>query len=195
MEPYLLGLFIELPTTHDIWENVSQMFYDGADKSQYYELWCKATRTKQNGRPINIYFAELKSVWHEMDKRRPNKMVCAADLKSRKEDLQKDRVYHFLAGLDDSLDAVQSMLIRLKLVPGIEECFNTIQREAQRKTTMLGDKVADNGRSMAMVSKPLPGPSRSLRELESVEKDKFVAMALVTQMIFVSRFMNTSNIS
>ncbi|RXH75090.1 hypothetical protein DVH24_029811 [Malus domestica] len=38
MEPHLIGLFINLPTTHNIWENITQMFYDGADESQYYEL-------------------------------------------------------------------------------------------------------------------------------------------------------------
>ncbi|KAM1094124.1 hypothetical protein FF1_009168 [Malus domestica] len=38
MEPHLLGLFIDLPTAKDIWESVNQMFYDGSDESQYYEL-------------------------------------------------------------------------------------------------------------------------------------------------------------
>ncbi|KAM1985565.1 hypothetical protein ACFX16_013722 [Malus domestica] len=38
MEPHLLGLFIDLPTTKDIWESLTQMFYDGSNESQYYEL-------------------------------------------------------------------------------------------------------------------------------------------------------------
>ena len=62
MEPHLLGLFIDLPIPKDIWYNVTQMFYNGSDESQYYELWCKATRTRQNCRPINLYFTELKGV-------------------------------------------------------------------------------------------------------------------------------------
>ena len=49
MEPYLLNLFIDLPTTKDIQASVTQTFYDGVDNSQYYELCCKAARTKQNG--------------------------------------------------------------------------------------------------------------------------------------------------
>lgn len=114
MEQHLLGLFIELPTAHDIWESVTQIFNDEADKSRYYELRSMATRTRKNGHPVNIYFAELKNVWQEMDKQRPNKMVCATDLKSREDDLQKDMVYDFLTGLDDSFDAVRSTLLRKK---------------------------------------------------------------------------------
>lgn len=47
------------------------MFYDGEDEAQYYELCCKATRIRQNGHPVNLYFAELKSIWLEMDERQP----------------------------------------------------------------------------------------------------------------------------
>lgn len=36
---------------------------------------------------------------------------------------------------------------------------------------MLGYKDADNGPSVAMVNKPFPASSRSLRDLESAEKD------------------------
>ncbi|KAB2617589.1 hypothetical protein D8674_013458 [Pyrus ussuriensis x Pyrus communis] len=48
MEPHLLSLFIDLPTAKDIWESATQI--------------CKATRTKQDGRPVNLDFTELKGV-------------------------------------------------------------------------------------------------------------------------------------
>lgn len=77
MEPELLGLFIDLPTAKDIWDSVSQTFYDGADESQFYELRCKAIRTNQNDRPVNLYYAELNSIWQEIDKRRPIKIMIS----------------------------------------------------------------------------------------------------------------------
>ncbi|KAM1401796.1 hypothetical protein ACFX14_028551 [Malus domestica] len=91
MEPHLLGLFIDLPTAKDIWESVTQMFYDGSNESQYYELWGKAPRTRQDGRSINLYFTELKDVWQDLNKRCPLCMVCGADLKTRKEEVANDR--------------------------------------------------------------------------------------------------------
>ncbi|XP_068331612.1 uncharacterized protein [Pyrus communis] len=124
METHFLGLFIDLPTAKDIWESVTYMFYDGSDESQYYELLCKATRTRQDGCPVNLYFTKLKGVWQDLDKRRPLRMVCGADLKTRKEELAKDRVYDFLAGLDSGFDQVRSEILRMKPIPRIEECFN-----------------------------------------------------------------------
>lgn len=35
---YLLGMFIELRTTKNIWDGVTQMFYDRIDQSQYYKF-------------------------------------------------------------------------------------------------------------------------------------------------------------
>ena len=53
-------------------------------------------------------------------------MICAADLKTRREEIQKDRTYDFLAGLDEAFDPVRSDLLQLKPIPGIEECFNIV---------------------------------------------------------------------
>ncbi|KAB2634020.1 hypothetical protein D8674_039169 [Pyrus ussuriensis x Pyrus communis] len=148
MEPHLLGLFIDLPTAKDIWESVTQMFYDGSDESQYYELRCKATRTRQDGHQINLYFTELKSVWQDLDRRRPLRMVCGEYLKTRKEELAKDRVYDFLAGLDGVL------------------------------VTMMGTKATMTAPPMAMATKapgsrpPSNGSSRSFRTHEDIDKDK-----------------------
>ncbi|XP_068319541.1 uncharacterized protein [Pyrus communis] len=165
MEPHLLSLFIDFLTAKDIWESATQMFYDGSDESQYYELRCKATRTKQDGRPVNLYFTELKGVWQDLDKRRPIKMVCAVDLRTR---------------LDNGFDQVRSEILRMKPIPGIEECFSLVRREVQRKTTMLGTKATTTSSSMAMVIKspsssmrpPSTGTSRLNRTQEDIDKDK-----------------------
>ncbi|XP_068304327.1 uncharacterized protein [Pyrus communis] len=178
MEPQLRSLFIDLPTVKDIWENVTQMFYDGSDESQYYELRCKATRTRQDGRPINLYFTELKGVWQDLDKRCPIHMVCGADLKTRKDELAKDRVYDFLVGLDSGFAQVRSEILRMKHVPGIEECVNLVRHESQRQATIMGTKTTIVWPLMSMVTKapssrpPSNRNSRSFRTQEDIDKDK-----------------------
>ncbi|XP_070666587.1 uncharacterized protein [Malus domestica] len=64
----------------------------------------KSFRLRQEGRPVGVYYADLKSVWQELDQRRPIKMECVADLKTLREEIQIDRVYALLAGLDDIFD-------------------------------------------------------------------------------------------
>lgn len=47
-------------------------------------------------------------------------MVCVADIRTRKEELLKDRVYDFLAGLHNGFDQVRSEILRMKPIPKIE---------------------------------------------------------------------------
>ncbi|KAB2628709.1 hypothetical protein D8674_033504 [Pyrus ussuriensis x Pyrus communis] len=68
----------------------------------------KSFRLRQEGQPVGVYYADLKSVWQELDQRRPIQMVCAVDLKTLREEIQIDRVYAFFAGLDDVFDKVNN---------------------------------------------------------------------------------------
>ncbi|KAI5344649.1 hypothetical protein L3X38_012526 [Prunus dulcis] len=52
MEPSLLNIFHTLPIAKEIWNAVNQMFYNGSDISQLYELRCQATCLKQEGRHV-----------------------------------------------------------------------------------------------------------------------------------------------
>ncbi|CAL2246912.1 unnamed protein product [Prunus armeniaca] len=49
MKPSLLNMFYTLPIAKEIWNVVNEMFFDGSDISQLYELSCKATCLKKKG--------------------------------------------------------------------------------------------------------------------------------------------------
>lgn len=156
------------------------MFYDISDESQYYELRCKATRTRQDSCPVNLYFTELKALWLDLDKRCLVKMVCATDLQTRREELSRDMVYDFLAGLDSSFDQVHSEILGIKPICGIEEYFSLVRHEEQRKTTMLRMKATTTNSSITMFTKspspsmrlPSTGTPRLNRTQENIDKDK-----------------------
>ncbi|CAL8161742.1 unnamed protein product [Prunus armeniaca] len=99
---------------------------------------CQVTHLKQGGHPISTYFAELKTIWLEQDKRRPFQMKCTNDMKIFQANVMTDRVYDFLAGLDDTYDKVRSDILRSYKVPSIENVFFMISCKAQRQITMLG---------------------------------------------------------
>ncbi|GMP91676.1 hypothetical protein CsSME_00042266 [Camellia sinensis var. sinensis] len=133
------------------------MFYDESNVSQMYELRCKSTRIKQDGRELALYFAEMKRIWQELDQRRPIAMKCAADIKLRQDEIRKDRLYDFLAGLDDVYDQARSDLLRLRLIPILNESFNYLHREVQRRETMLKKTSDTISASAALLVKPMPG--------------------------------------
>ncbi|CAL8146948.1 unnamed protein product [Prunus armeniaca] len=64
-------------------------------------------------------------------------MKCADDMKTFQAAVMADRVYDFLAGLDDTYDKVRSDILRSDKVPSIENLFFVVRREAQRQITML----------------------------------------------------------
>lgn len=123
IELNLEELFHELPTAKDSWDNIAPMYYNALNESQIYELRCKATRIRQDKRHVSMYFAELKAVWLELNPRCPIKMQCPTDIKTRQEEIQRDCIYDFLAGLDDDYDNVWGNISRMIPLPKLEGIF------------------------------------------------------------------------
>ncbi|KAI5313770.1 hypothetical protein L3X38_042946 [Prunus dulcis] len=172
IEPNLLNMFHTLPIAKEIWDAVNQMFYDGFDMSQLYELRCQATRLKQDGPPVSTYFAELKAIWLELDKRRPFQMKCADDMKTFQAAVMADGVYDFLAGLDDTYDKVHSDILQSDKVPSMENVFFMVCRKAQRQITMLGSgpkirepAVVFASKNTSLVSQPTGSDSSAVPPL------------------------------
>lgn len=113
MDPQYLELFLDMPTAKDMWEAIAHMFFDELDESQLYELRCKSTRIKQDGRELSLYFAEMKRIWQELDQRHPITMKCAVDIKLRQDEITKDRSHDFLVGLDNVYDQARSDLLHV----------------------------------------------------------------------------------
>ncbi|KAI5328445.1 hypothetical protein L3X38_027842 [Prunus dulcis] len=90
-------------------------------------------------------------------------MKCADDIKTFQDAVLADRVYEFLAGLDDTYDKVRIDILRSDKVPSIENVFFMVHREAQLQITMLGSgtkigesTIAFASKNTALVSRP-PG--------------------------------------
>lgn len=87
-------------------------------------------------------------------------MECAHNLKTLQEEIQLDRVYVFLAGLDDIFEKVHSDVLRTQPLPSVEEAFFLVRYEAQRHATMMGGSNSiSQGRvsAVVMVSWPSAG--------------------------------------
>ena len=69
MSPSLMQRFIRLSTSKEIWEAVSEMFYDGSDETCIFELNKISFSTKKNGQPLSTYYNELVAIFQEIDHR------------------------------------------------------------------------------------------------------------------------------
>lgn len=84
-------------------------------------------------------------------------MKCAADIKLRQDEITKDHLYDFLAGLDDVYDQARSDLLQLRPILALNEYFNYLSHEAQRRETMLKKTSDTISASAALLVKPMPG--------------------------------------
>ncbi|CAL2270507.1 unnamed protein product [Prunus armeniaca] len=96
-------------SNYEIWASMIELHATTQGKLGYLTGKWKiadavATRLKQEGRLISTCFAELKTIWLELDKRHPFHMKCVDDMKTFQAAVMADRVYDFLAGLDDTYD-------------------------------------------------------------------------------------------
>ena len=96
--------------------------------------------TKQVRRPVSTYFSDLKFIWQELDHRKPIPFTQTEVIKVRTTAIEEERVYLFLAGLDDIYDSIRGEILRTDPLPSIENVFSTLQREEQRRNTMLNQR-------------------------------------------------------
>lgn len=59
----------------------------------------------------------------------PNPMKCAADITISNTFIQKQRLYQFLAGLNEDLDKEKRDLLNLDPLPNLDTAYATIRRE------------------------------------------------------------------
>ncbi|KAB2625923.1 hypothetical protein D8674_017583 [Pyrus ussuriensis x Pyrus communis] len=144
-----------------------------AKNSAEYETW-ETGNAIVKGWLINSMEPAIMGFFIHLHQRRPIKMECVVDLKTLREERQIDRVYAFLAGLDDVFDKVRSDILRTQPLPSVEEVFSVVRREAQRHATMMGGNNNHGGLpSMAMISRPVGASRPSNSSTQSLNSRPF----------------------
>ena len=110
----------------------------------------------QNGQPVANYFANLKTIWQELDQRQPNPMTCAADINTYHLEKDKMRVHIFLNGLDSSLHGAKGELLRLAQPPTLEQAFAYVRKDEANRAAMKN--VHPEVSSLTINSKLVPSP-------------------------------------
>jgi hypothetical protein len=122
-----------------------------------HELRCRAHERHQNGKFLADYYGALQLIWQELDYLRPSAMTCSTDAVVQKKEIEEDRLYDFLAGLDPSLDQVRSRVLAQDPLPSVRNAFAFVCHEELCQATIMAVKTHDG---FAMVvgasSQPLP---------------------------------------
>ena len=122
---------------------------------QIFDLSSKAANLKQENDTIEMYYGKLNTLWKEIDRRMPNSMKCSTDITTFNSFIQRQRLYQFLAGINDSLDAERRQILNQDPLPTIEMAYAMIRRELARRgimstTSSLGGNPSEIGKGLAI---------------------------------------------
>nr|XP_027078684.1 uncharacterized protein LOC113701961 [Coffea arabica] len=129
------------------------MYSDIENSSQIFNLKTKLWKSRQEDRDVTTYYNQMVTLWQELDLCYEDEWDCRADSVRYKKREENDRVYVFLAGLNQELDEVRGRILGRKPLPSIREVFSEVRREESRRKVMLKSKAEDEVETSALVSK------------------------------------------
>ncbi|XP_021764116.1 uncharacterized protein LOC110728776 isoform X1 [Chenopodium quinoa] len=168
IEPELQNQYLDYPTANELLKSIEIMYGSGRDGLQIFDLMTKANKIQQGSDAIEVYYSKLTSIWKEIDRRLPNPMKCSEDKTVHNRMAQQNRLYQFLAGLDEALDKDRRDLINSDPLPTIEVAYATIRREISRKEIMKKEKTPteDSGIGSGLATRGKPEKPKFRRDDE-----------------------------
>ncbi|KAI4297533.1 hypothetical protein L6164_037419 [Bauhinia variegata] len=124
-----------LETSKQIWETAKKTYSKAQDAAVVYELKTRIAHTRQGNLSVIEYYNLLTNLWQEMDLYQKLKLSegTQAILRER----EQDRVFEFLAGLNEEFDHVQIQILGRESLPNLNETFYTIRGEESCRAVML----------------------------------------------------------
>lgn len=143
MDPMISDTCMFLPSAKDIWDFIRRTYSKARDAAQVYEIKVKAASIKQGSRSVTEYASLLQNLWQELDYYRVFQMKCNEDAAILKSFIEKERVYDFLAGLNNEYDQVRIQILGKETMPALEETISLIRAEESRRNVMLESQPED----------------------------------------------------
>lgn len=123
MDPKISRRYLFFTTAKEVWDAAKKMYSDLGNASQIFEIRTKLKEIKQGNHTVTQYFSDLQDLWQELDLYLGTTPLCATCTTLRRQQLEKERVFEFLTGLNSDLDEVRGRLVSRSPFPDTEEAF------------------------------------------------------------------------
>ncbi|KAL0399837.1 UNVERIFIED_CONTAM: hypothetical protein Sradi_2327000 [Sesamum radiatum] len=124
-------------TAREIWVDLEERF-GKVNAPRAYELRSVIALLKQEKLSVSSYYTKLKSLWEEMQsistwpKCTCNGCTCNVQ-KQLVEMRERDQLYDFLMGLDDSFGTVKTQILSTKPTPSLGSAYHLVAEDEQQK--------------------------------------------------------------
>ncbi|KAM3001961.1 hypothetical protein FF2_038178 [Malus domestica] len=134
MTPNQMKRFIRYDTAMQVWDAIKKTYSNGSNEAKIYYLHKRSFTMKQNGASIANYYSNLTEIFQELDQLSPTNMKDPNDILSRQQEIERLRVYIFLAGLDNKFDQIRGEILRMEPKPGLEGAYSHVKRRKKESS-------------------------------------------------------------
>jgi hypothetical protein len=122
IESHIGSSCIYLPTTKDIWDHLSHMYFGTGNITRIYEV-CKQYFGLEQGDPtVDEYYNQVVAIGKERNLYQP----LSTDLKKMEQQRQDVDVVWFLLGLKPEIESVRAQILGGSKLPSLLEVFSRI---------------------------------------------------------------------
>ncbi|XP_009623169.1 uncharacterized protein [Nicotiana tomentosiformis] len=129
----------------DIWKELETR-YGKADGPRVFELKREVAHISQGALDITSYFNKLKQLRDELASLSASSDVrctCGESIRSE----EKQKVYQFLMGLDDTYVQVRSNILMIKPIPSIDTVYNILLSDEKQRQVSTGSHFSSESAS------------------------------------------------
>ncbi|KAF3784918.1 hypothetical protein EJ110_NYTH29198 [Nymphaea thermarum] len=172
VSPEIQPLILRKRTARDMWVILEQMYGQKKKIIRVYQLTKDVYSLRQGEHSVADFYATLKCKWEELDYYSDDTWDCPQDQVRHLAKEWENRVFLFLAGLNDDFEGIRSQILNSDRLPSVEEVYSRVEAEEQRRlviTEKKGDHISYNERS-ALVSRGPVGAGRPPRKCTHCKK-------------------------
>ncbi|XP_015165801.1 uncharacterized protein [Solanum tuberosum] len=141
----------------DVWTDLRERF-DRVDGSRTYSLHKDIASMQQGTTSVSEYYTRLKTLWDEFEILVPAPCCNCEVSKGFVTHMNRQKVYQFLMGLNESYQQARSQILMLDPLPTINHVYSMIvgdecQKAVVKCTTSLGMTSISSDPSVAMYSR------------------------------------------
>ncbi|KAG8649481.1 hypothetical protein MANES_08G099122v8, partial [Manihot esculenta] len=124
-------------TSKGLWDALKIRFNTGSNKLIIYELQSKAYKLTQQGSNLEDLYNDLQAIWAKIDERQPTRIEGDNNITIRNREIQEERLYLFLAGVQSDLDLVCREILNEEPLPTLDNAYSRLRGEKLRRAIHL----------------------------------------------------------
>jgi hypothetical protein len=123
---------IYIDSAADMWMDLHDRF-SHLNGPRVFQLQQKMSSLSQENDSVSTYFTSLKGLWDELDHQEPLPCCTCGAVKALQAKHQRQYVYQFLMGLNESFSHIRGQILLLDPLPPMNKVFSLVLQEERQR--------------------------------------------------------------